>query len=678
MLIIIIYNLIVQCFDKPNLSNKTSDFIYYSNIFTLVLFIIENIIKVISFGLIGHEGSYLRNFWNILDFVINIIDICTIGRKCFYYDNSCRLLLSLRNIRSLRLITHFHYLKTLFKVIYKSWQYYIITSIFTFYFYYCFAVLGMNLFGGKFYSCNNYNMTCYPFNNHSILLFYIYLDCNENNTCIGNYTIINDNDIEENITMKWSNPSFSYSGKEYSFDSISDSLLSVYEISTIDMSYDIMINIMKINKIGESPNYKSNKWNSLYVFLIIIICNWLVKGLFIAVTIHSYSKCGDKGYFGILYNKFEDKQWIEIKDKMKKKNEKYFILHHPFDLCSGFFIKIFHSLTYQIIINLLIVLEFIFSLTYTYNMSNGYRKFLFIIFCIFSGIFLIENILRISSFRYIYFKKFWNYIELIIIIADIVQIALYNGNNFIDFNIFRMYRIFRLANKIKYINIFYLTIYYSFYHLCLLLLLYILFIIIYTTAGVQLFSNFYNNYKSFISPVSNFNNWGKSLKIVLQVTSCEKWPGILHELLSDNNNEGIKYFYFISATAITQFILIPLLISILYKNFEDLMKASKRQLSKKMYNNFRLTWFNIVVQNQQYFKNSNELHCFLLPRLLYDLKEPIGFNRKGCITPSQMLRYIRLLNIPVDKNGYCNYVLVLRALFRFIIGGKYLFFNLKI
>lgn len=303
-------------------------------------------------------------------------------------------------------------------------------------------------------------------------------------------------------------------------------------------------------------------------------------------------------------------------------------------------------------------------------MSNGYKQFLFIWFCFFSGLFFIENIFKFASYRSIYFTNFWNYIEMIIIIADIVQIALYKSDkNFIDFNVFRMYRIFLLANKIKYVNTFYLTVYYSFYHLLLVLLLFILFIIIYTTAGVQLFSNYYNNYESFISPISNFNNWSKSLKMVLQIVFCEKWPGILHESLSDNNNETMKYFYYISATAITQFVLIPLLISVLYKNFEDLMKASKRQLSKRMYINFRLTWFNVVVQNQQYFKNSNELHCFLLPRLLYDLKEPIGFSKRGYVTPAQMLRYIRLLNIPVDKDGYCNYILVLRALFRFIIGG---------
>lgn len=173
MLIIIIYSIIVQCFNKPNLSNKMSDFVYYSNVISAVIFLIETVIKIISFGLIGHEGSYLRNFWNILDVVINIIDVITVNKKCLYSEYSCRLLLSLRNIISLRLITHFHYLKSIFKVIYKSWQYYIITSIITFYFYYCFAVLGMNLFGGKFYSCNNNNKTCFPFNNQCIYILLI-------------------------------------------------------------------------------------------------------------------------------------------------------------------------------------------------------------------------------------------------------------------------------------------------------------------------------------------------------------------------------------------------------------------------------------------------------------------------------------------------------------------------
>ena len=39
----------------------------------LVIFTVEAIIKIIAYGFVLHAGAYLRNGWNILDFVIVIV-----------------------------------------------------------------------------------------------------------------------------------------------------------------------------------------------------------------------------------------------------------------------------------------------------------------------------------------------------------------------------------------------------------------------------------------------------------------------------------------------------------------------------------------------------------------------------------------------------------------------------
>ncbi len=39
----------------------------------LVIFTLEAVLKVIAYGFLLHPGAYLRNGWNILDFVIVII-----------------------------------------------------------------------------------------------------------------------------------------------------------------------------------------------------------------------------------------------------------------------------------------------------------------------------------------------------------------------------------------------------------------------------------------------------------------------------------------------------------------------------------------------------------------------------------------------------------------------------
>lgn len=36
----------------------------------LIIFTLECFLKIVAYGLVFHEGAYLRNCWNILDFVI--------------------------------------------------------------------------------------------------------------------------------------------------------------------------------------------------------------------------------------------------------------------------------------------------------------------------------------------------------------------------------------------------------------------------------------------------------------------------------------------------------------------------------------------------------------------------------------------------------------------------------
>ncbi|KAL0185905.1 hypothetical protein M9458_017575, partial [Cirrhinus mrigala] len=44
----------------------------------LVIFTLECFLKIVAYGLLFHEGAYLRNCWNILDFVIVFMGLFTL------------------------------------------------------------------------------------------------------------------------------------------------------------------------------------------------------------------------------------------------------------------------------------------------------------------------------------------------------------------------------------------------------------------------------------------------------------------------------------------------------------------------------------------------------------------------------------------------------------------------
>lgn len=71
----------------------------------VVCFGIEAVFKIIAYGFISDELSYLRNSWNILDFIILIASIVDVSVSSI--DLSfIKILRLFRTLRPLRFISH--------------------------------------------------------------------------------------------------------------------------------------------------------------------------------------------------------------------------------------------------------------------------------------------------------------------------------------------------------------------------------------------------------------------------------------------------------------------------------------------------------------------------------------------------------------------------------------------
>jgi len=49
------------------LSQEVAEYVF------LAIFTLEAVLKIIAYGFLFHPGAYLRNGWNILDFVIVVV-----------------------------------------------------------------------------------------------------------------------------------------------------------------------------------------------------------------------------------------------------------------------------------------------------------------------------------------------------------------------------------------------------------------------------------------------------------------------------------------------------------------------------------------------------------------------------------------------------------------------------
>ncbi|TMS19270.1 Voltage-dependent L-type calcium channel subunit alpha-1D [Larimichthys crocea] len=56
--------------DDSNSTNHDLETVEYA---FLIIFTIETFLKIIAYGLVMHQNAYVRNGWNMLDFVIVVI-----------------------------------------------------------------------------------------------------------------------------------------------------------------------------------------------------------------------------------------------------------------------------------------------------------------------------------------------------------------------------------------------------------------------------------------------------------------------------------------------------------------------------------------------------------------------------------------------------------------------------
>ena len=103
-------------------------------------------------------NPYLKNNWNRLDFIIVLISIANwvmgfigLGANLTYL----RALRALRALRPLRMVSRNEGLKAVVSSVFKAIPAILNTLIVSLLFYLIFGILGIILFKGKFYYCND-------------------------------------------------------------------------------------------------------------------------------------------------------------------------------------------------------------------------------------------------------------------------------------------------------------------------------------------------------------------------------------------------------------------------------------------------------------------------------------------------------------------------------------------
>uniref|UniRef100_A0A3B4Z3P9 Ion transport domain-containing protein n=1 Tax=Stegastes partitus TaxID=144197 RepID=A0A3B4Z3P9_9TELE len=129
--------------DKTPMSERLDD----TEPYFIGIFCFEAGIKIIALGFAFHKGSYLRNGWNVMDFVVVLTGIlATVGA-----DFDLRTLRAVRVLRPLKLVSGIPSLQVVLKSIMKAMVPLLQIGLLLFFAILMFAIIGLDFYMGKFH-----------------------------------------------------------------------------------------------------------------------------------------------------------------------------------------------------------------------------------------------------------------------------------------------------------------------------------------------------------------------------------------------------------------------------------------------------------------------------------------------------------------------------------------------
>ncbi|RDD43883.1 Voltage-dependent L-type calcium channel subunit alpha-1C [Trichoplax sp. H2] len=605
----------------------------FDSIFTGI-FLIELILKVVDFGFILHRGSYCRNLWNILDMIV----VVTAVTSFIYFEigvenQSNRNISAIKAIRTLRVLRPLKAIRTAkkllacFQCMVNSLKNVLNVCIVMLLFLFMFAVIGVQLFKGKFHYCTDQTK-------------------HTKSQCRGNYYHYTDGHVYnvEVLERRWEQ-------HPYNFDDLPRAMLTLFTMST-----------------AEGPMRDYNLAVALYFCIYIVVFPFFFINIFVALIIVTFQEEGDKDIANYQLNR-NQRDCIEF-----ALNAKPIHRHMPKDKKSYAYKvwRIVTSTPFEFIIMVLIIVNTIVLMMEYNGQSKDYKDMLQIINITVTILFTVEMLLKVIAFSPRNFiKEWWNIFDLIVVIGSwtdiIITYASINGTSTVSISFFRLFRAGRLIKLLRKgytIRVLLWTFLKSFQALPYVGLLIGMLFFISAVLGMQLFGQIQSDPTTAIFRYNNFQTFTGALIVLVRCSTGENWPEVMLACLPGRAKCSTKfpdcgsyvaYPYFVIFVFLSTFLMLNLFVAVIMDNFKYLTR-DKSILGPYHLDHFLHTWAEFDPEASGRIKHQ-EL-CTMLCRI----PPPLGFG-SSCPMRTAYRRLMKL-GIPINGDNTIRFKATLFALIR--------------
>nr|XP_023397659.1 voltage-dependent N-type calcium channel subunit alpha-1B [Loxodonta africana] len=599
--------------DKTPMSERLDD----TEPYFIGIFCFEAGIKIIALGFVFHKGSYLRNGWNVMDFVVVLTGILTTAGT----DFDLRTLRAVRVLRPLKLVSGIPSLQVVLKSIMKAMVPLLQIGLLLFFAILMFAIIGLEFYMGKFHKA------CFPNSTDA--------------EPVGDFPCGKEAPArlcEEDMECReyWPGPNFGITN----FDNILFAVLTVFQCITMEGWTDILYN---------TNDAAGNTWNWLYFIPLIIIGSFFMLNLVLGVLSGEFAKERERvenrraflklrrqqqierelnGYLEWIFKaeevmlaeedkNAEEKSPLDVLKRAATKKSRNDLIHaeegedrfadlgaigSPFaraSLKSGkndsssyfrrkekmfrFFIRrMVKAQSFYWAVLCVVALNTLCVAIVHYKQPQRLTIALYFAEFVFLGLFLTEMSLKMYGLGpRSYFRSSFNCFDFGVIVGSIFEViwaAIKPGTSF-GISVLRALRLLRIFKVTKYWNSLrnlVVSLLNSMKSIISLLFLLFLFIVVFALLGMQLFGGQFNFQDE--TPTTNFDTFPAAILTVFQILTGEDWNAVMYHGIESQGgvSKGMfSSFYFIVLTLFGNYTLLNVFLAIAVDNLANAQELTK-------------------------------------------------------------------------------------------------------
>ncbi|KAG1949964.1 voltage-dependent L-type calcium channel subunit alpha-1D [Pimephales promelas] len=631
---------------------------YFDYAFTAI-FTVEIVLKMTTYGAFLHKGAFCRNYFNLLDLLVVGVSLVSFGIQSSAIS-VVKILRVLRVLRPLRAINRAkglkHVVQCVFVAIRTIGNIMIVTTLLQF----MFACIGVQLFKGKFYRCNDEAKST-------------------SEECKGTYIMYKEGDVNQPIIQKrhWHN-------SDYNFDNVLMAMMALFTVSTFEGWPSLLYKAIDSNRENMGPIYNYRVEISIFFIIYIIIIAFFMMNIFVGFVIVTFQEQGEKEYKNCELDK-NQRQCVEY--ALKARPLRRYIPKNPYQYK---FWYVVNSTGFEYIMFVLILLNTICLAVQHYGQSELFNYVMDILNMVFTAVFTVEMVLKLIAFKpRHYFTDAWNTFDALIVVGSVVDIAITEVNpteapqvdesgntedsariSITFFRLFRVMRLVKLLSRGEGIRTLLWTFIKSFQALPYVALLIAMLFFIYAVIGMQVFGKIAMVDHTQINRNNNFQTFPQAVLLLFRCATGEAWQEIMLACMtgklcdpeSDYNpgeemtcGSSFAIIYFITFYMLCAFLIINLFVAVIMDNF-DYLTRDWSILGPHHLDEFKRIWSEYDPEAKGRIKHLDVV------TLLRRIQPPLGF---GKLCPHRVAcKRLVAMNMPLNSDGTVMFNATLFALVR--------------